>query len=129
MFGHSDFREGHEDAVMRILSNQSTLVLLATGSGKILIYQVNNNDDDDEIDNDVVMIQQLPVYLYYRHRARCITLVVSPLVSLMEDQVTGLPSFLRAAALHYNMTQKKDEVVEQVSNNDNNCDNVDDDNR
>ena len=47
--------------------------------------------------------------------------MVSPLVSLMEDQVTGLPSFLRAAALHYNMTQKKkDEVVEQVSNDDDN---------
>jgi len=96
MFGHTDFREGQEEAVMRILAGQSTLVLLATGSGKSLIYQ-------------------LPAYLYYKHRAPCITLVVSPLVSLMEDQVTGLPSFLRAAALHYNMTQKKkDEVVEQV---------------
>ena len=44
-------------------------------------------------------------------RSPCITLVVSPLVSLMEDQVQGLPPFLKAAALHYNMTQtQKDKV-------------------
>ena len=47
MFGHTDFREGQEEAVMRILSGQSTLVLLATGSGKSLIYQVSNNDDNN----------------------------------------------------------------------------------
>jgi ATP-dependent DNA helicase Q4 len=98
--------------VLRILSGQSTLVLLATGTGKSLIYQ-------------------LPALLY-REAGPCITLVVSPLVSLMEDQVTntqihkykvhmlsqvtGLPPFLKAAALHYNMTkQQKERVCEQVS--------------
>jgi Superfamily II DNA helicase len=53
---------------MRILSGQSTLVTLATGSGKSLCYQ-------------------LPAYLYAQ-RSKSITLVISPLVSLMEDQVT-----------------------------------------
>jgi superfamily II DNA helicase RecQ len=94
-FGFPGFRPGQQEGVERILSGRSSLVLLATGSGKSLIYQ-------------------LPAYLYAEHRG-AITIVVSPLVSLMEDQVTGLPPFLRAAALHYNMTPKqKDNVVEQV---------------
>lgn len=42
-------------------------MLLATGSGKSLVYQ-------------------MPAFLY-AERDRCITIVVSPLVSLMEDQV------------------------------------------
>ena len=45
----------------------STLVVLSTGAGKSLIYQIS-------------------AYLYAQ-RSRCITLVVSPLVSLMQDQV------------------------------------------
>lgn len=45
----------------------STLVVLSTGMGKSLCYQ-------------------LPAYLYHK-RSKCITLVVSPLVSLMDDQV------------------------------------------
>lgn len=67
MFGHKEFRPGQEKAVMRILSGLSTLVTLSTGSGKSLCYQ-------------------LPAYLYAQMKP-CITLVISPLVSLMEDQV------------------------------------------
>jgi len=94
-WGYKQFREGQEEAIMRILAGQSTLVLLATGTGKSLIYQ-------------------LPALLY-REKSPCLTLVVSPLVSLMEDQVTGLPPFLKAAALHYNMTaSQKEKVVEMV---------------
>ena len=77
------------------------------------------------------LIYQLPALLY-RNSNPCITLVISPLVSLMEDQVqllhslffqvntnppqvTGLPPFLKAAALHYNMTSaQKDRVADQV---------------
>ncbi|NXV85140.1 RECQ4 helicase, partial [Calonectris borealis] len=65
--GYSSFRPGQEVAVMRILSGLSTLVVLSTGMGKSLCYQ-------------------LPAYLYHK-RSKCITLVVSPLVSLMDDQV------------------------------------------
>lgn len=94
-FGHETFRPGQEKAVMRILSGQSTLVTLSTGSGKSLCYQ-------------------LPAYLYSKY-SNCITLVISPLVSLMDDQVTGVPSFLSAACLHTNQTQKvKDNVMEMV---------------
>ena len=86
MFGHEAFRPGQEKAVMRILSGQSTLVTLSTGSGKSLCYQ-------------------LPAYIYAKH-SKCITLVVSPLVSLMDDQVVGVPKFLSAAALHTGQNAK-----------------------
>jgi len=69
-FGHLKFRPGQEEAVMRILSGQSTLVTISTGGGKSLVYQ-------------------LPAYMY-AEKFNCITLVVSPLVSLMEDQVIFL---------------------------------------
>ncbi|KAG0714785.1 ATP-dependent DNA helicase Q4 [Chionoecetes opilio] len=85
MFGYPSFRPVQEEAIMRILSGQSTLLVLSTGSGKSLCYQ-------------------LPAYLYSKHRSPCITLCVSPLVSLMEDQVTGLPEFLQAVCLHTHQT-------------------------
>lgn len=95
MFGHKSFRTGQEKVVMRILSGQSTLVTLSTGSGKSLCYQ-------------------LPAYLYAQHFG-CITLVISPLVSLMDDQVMGVPSFLSAACLHTNQTPKiKEQVIQSV---------------
>ncbi|XP_042865248.1 ATP-dependent DNA helicase Q4-like [Penaeus japonicus] len=92
MFGYPSFRAGQENAIMRILSGQSTLLVLSTGSGKSLCYQ-------------------LPAYLYAKHN-NCITLCVSPLVSLMEDQVTGLPKFLHAVCLHthQNPTQRSNAV-------------------
>ena len=49
---------------------RSTLALLATGTGKSLIYQM--------------------AAFLYKERSPCITLVVSPLISLMEDQVMAL---------------------------------------
>lgn len=95
MFGHTEFRSGQEKAVMRIMSGQSTLVTLSTGSGKSLCYQ-------------------LPAYLYSK-KLKCITLVVSPLVSLMEDQVHSVPSFLNAQCLHTNQSkEKRDAIKEQI---------------
>ncbi|KPP71518.1 ATP-dependent DNA helicase Q4-like [Scleropages formosus] len=66
-FGYKAFRPGQEVAIMRILSGLSTLVVLSTGMGKSLCYQ-------------------LPAYLYAK-QSKSIALVVSPLVSLMDDQV------------------------------------------
>ncbi|XP_051827218.1 ATP-dependent DNA helicase Q4 [Antechinus flavipes] len=90
-FGHRTFRPGQEAAIMRILSGLSTLVVLPTGMGKSLCYQ-------------------LPALLYAR-RSRCVTLVVSPLVSLMDDQVSGLPRGLRAVCMHSSMTRKQREAA------------------
>ncbi|KAL7732301.1 hypothetical protein ACLKA6_018527 [Drosophila palustris] len=94
MFGHTDFRKGQDRAVMRILCGLSTLVTLSTGSGKSLCYQ-------------------LPAYLYSQ-RQGAITLVISPLVSLMEDQVTGVPHFLRAHCMHTNQTPQQSLKIQQL---------------
>ncbi|OWR51738.1 rothmund-thomson syndrome DNA helicase recq4 [Danaus plexippus plexippus] len=89
MFGHSGFRSGQECAIKRILCGLSTLLILSTGGGKSLCYQ-------------------LPAYIYSKYY-KCITLVISPLVSLMEDQVLNMPEFLKAGCLHTNQspTQRK----------------------
>uniref|UniRef100_A0A4W3GC95 DNA 3'-5' helicase n=1 Tax=Callorhinchus milii TaxID=7868 RepID=A0A4W3GC95_CALMI len=89
--GYTSFRSGQELAVMRILSGLSSLVVLSTGMGKSLCYQ-------------------LPAYLYAK-RSKCITLVVSPLVSLMDDQVSGLPSNLKAICVHSNMSKSQREAA------------------
>lgn len=95
MFGHSSFRKGQDRAVMRILSGQPTLVTLSTGTGKSLCYQ-------------------LPAYIYRQHR-KCITLVISPLVSLMEDQVHDMPDFLNAQCLHTNQTKaQRTKILESI---------------
>ncbi|XP_020946074.1 ATP-dependent DNA helicase Q4 isoform X7 [Sus scrofa] len=85
--GHQAFNPGQEHVVMRILSGMSTLLVLPTGGGKSLCYQ-------------------LPALLYSR-RSPCLTLVISPLMSLMDDQVSGLPPGLKAACIHSGMSKKQ----------------------
>ncbi|CAH1962091.1 unnamed protein product [Acanthoscelides obtectus] len=95
-FGHTSFRPGQEKAIMRILSGKSTLVTLSTGSGKSLCYQ-------------------LPAYLYSK-REPCISLIISPLVSLMDDQITGIAKFLKAGCLHSNQTKsQREKILEAIS--------------
>ncbi|HET9982060.1 MAG TPA: ATP-dependent DNA helicase RecQ [Longimicrobiales bacterium] len=65
-FGYPDFRGAQADAVSAVLDHKDVLVLMPTGGGKSLCYQVPS--------------QLLPG----------ITLVVSPLISLMKDQVDAL---------------------------------------
>ncbi|XP_059477088.1 ATP-dependent DNA helicase Q4 [Neocloeon triangulifer] len=93
-FGYDSFRPGQEETIMRILCGQSSLVMLSTGAGKSLCYQ-------------------LPAYLYNQKKGPCIALVVSPLVSLMDDQVNNMPGPLNGACLHTNMTPKQKVQVEQ----------------
>nr|XP_003463791.3 ATP-dependent DNA helicase Q4 isoform X2 [Cavia porcellus] len=93
--GHKAFRPGQERTIMRILSGISTLLVLPTGAGKSLCYQ-------------------LPALLYAR-RSPCLTLVISPLLSLMDDQLSHLSPSLKAACLHSGMTRKqRDSVLQKV---------------
>ncbi|KAB0396236.1 hypothetical protein E2I00_007196 [Balaenoptera physalus] len=100
--GHQAFYPLQERVVMRILSGMSTLLVLPTGAGKSLCYQ-------------------LPALLYFR-RSPCLTLVVSPLMSLMDNQVggqgpwvSGLPPGLKAVCIHSGMTKKqRDSALQKV---------------
>lgn len=76
-FGHRGFRAGQEPLVSAVLSGRDALAVMPTGSGKSLGYQL-----------PAVMLPGT-------------TLVVSPLISLMKDQVDELNRRgIRSAALH-----------------------------
>ena len=78
-FGYDSFRPGQERMVSAILSGEDALGVMPTGAGKSICYQV-----------PALMLQGL-------------TLVISPLVSLMGDQVRALkevgarPSYLNSS--------------------------------
>lgn len=65
-FGHAEFRDGQERVIGALLDGRDALCILPTGGGKSLIYQLT--------------AQVLPG----------LTLVVSPLLALMKDQVESL---------------------------------------
>jgi ATP-dependent DNA helicase RecQ len=76
-FGHQQFRTGQDELVSTVLEGRDLLAVMPTGSGKSLGFQ-------------------LPALLL-----QGVTLVVSPLISLMKDQVDELNRRgIRAAALH-----------------------------
>ena len=72
-----DFRPKQKEVITSVLEGRNVIALLATGGGKSLCYQV-------------------PALLY-----EGVTIVVSPLISLMEDQVASLKKRnIKAEALH-----------------------------
>lgn len=80
-FGHSSFREGQEKIIDAILSGRDVMAIMPTGAGKSLCFQV-------------------PALMM-----KGITLVISPLISLMKDQVFALiQNGVKAAYLNSSLT-------------------------
>lgn len=75
VFGHSSFRAFQEEAVDAIVAGQDVMMILPTGAGKSLCYQ-------------------LPALLM-----NGVTVVISPLLALMHDQITALSAFGIEAAM------------------------------
>lgn len=90
-WGYDTFRPGQDKVVQSVLKGEDTLVLFPTGGGKSLCYQV-----------PALVLDGL-------------TLVISPLVALMEDQVAQLRRY-GISAEFINSTISRHEVEQRVIN-------------
>ena len=83
-FGYDTFREGQEKIVEAILANRDVLAIMPTGAGKSICYQI-----------PALMLPG-------------ITLVISPLISLMQDQVKALnDAGIHAAFINSSLTENQ----------------------
>ena len=99
VFGHEDFRPGQEDVISAAVAGRDVLAVMPTSGGKSLCYQV-------------------PALM-----GEGLTVVVSPLVSLMKDQIDALRARVEAsdgevpagavAALHSSLSVSERRAVER----------------
>lgn len=89
-FGYSTFRTGQEDIVRSIVNGRDTVVVMPTGGGKSLCYQI-------------------PALL-----CEGVALVISPLIALMQDQVDALLR-ARIPAAFINSTLSHEEINERLA--------------
>ena len=91
-FGYDTFRSLQQEIVETVLGGDDALVIMPTGGGKSLCYQLPS--------------LMLPG----------VTVVISPLIALMADQVASADQFgIRAAALHSNLaTHEQIAIREQL---------------
>ncbi|NUT55663.1 MAG: ATP-dependent DNA helicase RecQ, partial [Thermoleophilia bacterium] len=90
LFGFAAFRPGPERVVRAAVEGRDTLALMPTGSGKSLTYQL------------AAMLRPTP------------TLVLSPLIALMKDQVDKLPPDVAAQATLINSSLDPDEAATRL---------------
>ena len=86
IYGYDSFRKGQEHIISSVLSRRDTLGIMSTGGGKSICYQI-------------------PALIFSG-----ITLVISPLISLMKDQVDAL-KILGVNSLYLNSTLSKEEYI------------------
>lgn len=90
VFGYQQFRQGQQQIIAATLQGQSSFILMATGGGKSLCYQI-------------------PALCFPG-----LTLVVSPLIALMQDQVDQLTANgVAAAYLNSSQTLDQQREIEQ----------------
>jgi ATP-dependent DNA helicase RecQ len=90
-FGFSKLRTGQMEVMAAVLRGESILTVMPTGAGKSLCYQ-------------------LPALVLPRP-----TLVISPLIALMKDQVESLPTAARAKATFINSTLTEEELNKRMA--------------
>ncbi len=88
-FGYSSFRAGQKETITHILRRENTLAVMPTGSGKSICFQVPG----------LVMGGT--------------ALIISPLISLMKDQVDALES-VGISATYINSSLSRDEQSERM---------------
>lgn len=93
-YGYSSFRKGQEDIINSIINKNDVLAIMPTGGGKSICYQVP---------------------------ALCldgITIVISPLISLMKDQVDALKTMgVKARLINSSLSNSEySEVLEEIEN-------------
>lgn len=93
-FGYDSFRIGQEQVIQNVLEGRDTLCVMPTGGGKSVCYQIPSLCSDGT------------------------TIVISPLISLMKDQVdilrsNGIPAAFINSSLTYSQI---DQTMEDVRN-------------
>src|SRR3954464_3939917 len=90
-FGHTEFQKGQWEPMQAVLSGHDALVVMPTGSGKSLVYQL-----------PALMLPGL-------------TVVVSPLIALMKDQQDKLTSIgVDALAMHSHLSGAEAREMERL---------------
>jgi len=89
-FGHEDFQEGQWESMRALLAGEDTLIVMPTGSGKSLIYQL-----------PALMLPGL-------------TVVVTPLIALMKDQKDKLSAQgVDALAMHSHLSSAEARCIQE----------------
>ncbi|HET9662235.1 MAG TPA: RecQ family ATP-dependent DNA helicase, partial [Thermomicrobiales bacterium] len=89
-FGHTSLRDGQRQVIGRVMAGVDTLAIMPTGAGKSLTFQ-------------------LPAMLLPG-----VTIVISPLIALMKDQLESLPPRVRACSTVINSTLSFDEIQHRI---------------
>nr|WP_246218500.1 DNA helicase RecQ [Litoribacterium kuwaitense] len=90
IYGYREFRQGQHQVIQQVLEHKNTLAIMPTGGGKSLCYQ-------------------LPAI-----HMKGVTLVISPLISLMKDQVDALEA-LGIHGSYVNSTLHPEEVTHRLN--------------
>ncbi|MBQ7117458.1 MAG: DNA helicase RecQ [Clostridia bacterium] len=87
-FGYSEFRQGQQELIDAILEGRDVMGIMPTGAGKSICFQV-----------PALMLDG-------------ITLVISPLISLMKDQVNALTQLgIKSAYINASLSEKQQSMV------------------